>query len=186
MASSRSTTWFRGFGAIGTGSTSATLKNFLPVATPASGSTFLRYRTDLDLTVQQEVTGTGTGVNIGWWYDVTAVMGLYLTSGAATAPNPPFPLDSATNDNWIMWQPLKHALVVYDIASPYLEHVWRLPETAEVRSQRICPAGQVSTLWVVWQVNDPSNTINNTTLPSQTARLGGQFACEALAYNPIV
>jgi hypothetical protein len=136
------------------------------ITPPNTGMTLRRTRLEVEFDVSGVTDGAATGFDINWWPEVTINVGVILTHGVGTAPNPPDPKSSPAAIDWIIWDTLNLRVQTYDLSTPYLLLSAFPPEGAlESFAGRIVSTTDVSAIWLVWNVTDPVGLIgtHNTT-----------------------
>jgi len=156
--------WVRngGFFLSNTGHPAPLTQNAELLNTGPVGSSLLRVR--LDFRMYVSVEGSGGGFAEHWWQDVLAQVGVWWDSSAAAPSTSPTPITNPDpTPDWVINNTLYPHMDVYDVATPYEEVSWTSSTgTIDVFSKRRASSTQVNTLWLAWELNDPSSLINTT------------------------
>lgn len=156
-------TWFNRAARFATTLAGPGLVSFAQIASPTAGTTLRRTRLEPQFSVVGVPQAGATGIQIDWWQNVILTWGVYLTSGATTAPNPPDPHTNPPTTRAIIWGAGHFVPEVYDTGAVYLQLSARPnPQVLESFSQELAPTGQVSALWLSWHIDDPANVIGHT------------------------
>ena len=107
--------------------------------------------------------GAGTGVELQWWQDVIFNVGVWWDDSAVVPANSPTPITNPTvSPDWVCNEQLRPHVDVYDLGSPSENVSWSYPDgVIDVASKRKGLTGTAPSIWVAWEVFDPSGFINN-------------------------
>lgn len=160
------------------GSTPLALDNFMLWEGPAGASLVSTF---VDIRLYVLVSGAGTGVELEWWQDVVANVGVYWDDNPVIPATVPTPISFPTPDEpWVLNNNLYPKVDIFDVASPTENITWSNPTgTIHVSGKRRSDPAQHNTLWLTWEVADNSGFIN-TTVASMNYYLGATFWVSAL------
>lgn len=108
--------------------------------------------------------GAGTGVELQWWQDVIFNVGVWWDDAAVVPANSPTPITNSTvSPDWVCNEQLRPHVDVYDLGSPSENVSWTYPGgVIDVASKRKAATSTAPSVWVAWEVFDPSGFINQT------------------------
>lgn len=161
------------------------LGNNQMVFNPALGTTLLRTR--LQFFGYVIASGAGTGVQLQWWQDVIFNVGVWWVDNAVIPANSPTPItNNNISPNWVLNSKLDPHVDTFDVASPSESVSWKPHGTDfDVSSERrgLVTVGPGPTVWVAYEVVDPSGIIN-TTVGGLKYSLGVNYWLECLFGTP--
>ena len=110
------------------------------------------------------VAGAGSGFQLQWWQDVIFNVGVWWDDSAVVPANSPTPISNSTvSPDWVCNEQLRPHVDTYDVASPSENVSWTYPGgVIDVESKRKAQTGTAPSVWVAWEVFDPTGIINTT------------------------
>lgn len=155
-----------------------TVTNDKLIAHPPAGSSLLRTRLDLQLSV--DTTAVAGGIEELWWTEVLIVVGVQLILYSSLPTGSDRPLTEITGQEWIIWQMLYPQVNILDIATPGQVVTFSARSgIMESFAKRSNHTGLDNSLWLAWETIDATGTINST-MAGTTYALGGTIAVESL------
>jgi hypothetical protein len=118
----------------------------------------------VDIRLYVLASGSGTGVELEWWQDVIANVGVWWNADAVIPANSPTPVTAPdVSPDWVLNNNLYPHVDIFDVATPSENVTWSNPSgTITSSGKRRAEAGLHNTLWLAWEVIDNSGVINNT------------------------
>lgn len=135
------------------------VQNAAQLFTLTAGQTVVRTRFDVQMTVIS--TGTGSGFDPRIWSQMIIGVGIWWNAAASVPPISQTPISGAGSDNWLIIGALYPTVESYDVASPFTAVAFNpKPGTLESFGQRKVPATQTGSIWLAWEVVDPTGLVN--------------------------
>jgi hypothetical protein len=155
-------------------------ENFIEAPVVGAAMSSLRIRTDIELYVSAQATGTNP-ISSLLWEETLIVMGTEIfpsTAGEAISDLPlTNPVPGGPSLGWVQWEYLYPELMNLDLNTPEVATVvWR-PRggTVDTQARRAVGVGKGLHVWLAWEIQDGAGLINTTTA-GVTYSLGARFA----------
>lgn len=175
-------TFYRQFAVDGTTPLSQTSQNLYTIP---EGSTLRR--TLFKMQMHCPYTTQPAGISypqLEWQPEVVLAAGLWLGNQTGHAASSPPVLTDRNSADWLFWDTLPMHYSFLDDAADLLPLIWQTPEEGlDIQTVRNTVAGNENDLWLGWQFNDPSGTLN-TVGTDLRAQIGGWYSIRFLISTP--
>lgn len=128
--------------------------------------------------------GTGGGFSVDFWTDVIMCVGIWENDLHVPPTTSLTPISNSTDPGWLLIDYLYPEVSIYDTGTPAGAWAWKpKPGLLESFAQRKTTTGDEKTVWLTWEVVDPSGLINAGTSPI-SYELGAQGMIRFLYETP--